>query len=146
MYVPHAMQLANGITNIALLLNAILALLMVPMIVVLSTRLGPLGGAIAWLVLHLLYFVLGTFLMHQRLFVGRGWRWVLADVAPPALIATVFASLGATCLPFLEGGLLRLGLGILLGIASVVTSLFSLPVLGPEVRRVMSRRFAGVSR
>ncbi|NKI95067.1 oligosaccharide flippase family protein [Rhizobacter sp. SG703] len=83
MHIPHALQLAHGETRLPLAINGILIVIMVPLIAILALHHGALGGAIAWLVLHVLYVALGAWLTHRRLLVGIRSRWLLRDVGMP---------------------------------------------------------------
>ncbi|UUZ71763.1 oligosaccharide flippase family protein [Polaromonas sp. P1(28)-8] len=92
MYFPYALQLAFGMPRLALTINTILMTLMVPLIIGFSLKYGALGGAMAWLVLHVLYLLLGTWMTHRRLLKGVGVRWLFHDVGVP-LVLSVLAGL-----------------------------------------------------
>lgn len=87
MYFPYALQLAYGMTSLSLTINAILMILLVPLIVFFALTYGALGGAMAWLVLHLLYLLLGTWLTHRTLLKGLGAGWLLQDVGIPLILS-----------------------------------------------------------
>ena len=89
MYLPYALQLAYGETRLPLTINAILMVVQVPLMVVFALNYGALGGAMAWLVLHMLYLLLGTWMTHRRLLKGIGFSWLLQDVGLPLLVAAV---------------------------------------------------------
>lgn len=94
MYFPYALQLAYGRTRLPLLINTILMILLVPLIVILSLSYGAMGGAVAWLVLHVLYLLLGTWLTHQTLLRGIAVRWLIIDVGTPMVISWVIMLVG----------------------------------------------------
>lgn len=48
----------------------------------------------AWLVLHVLYVLLGTWLTHRRLLKGVGARWLLQDVGIPLLLSIFVGLIG----------------------------------------------------
>jgi O-antigen/teichoic acid export membrane protein len=87
MYIPHALQLAYGMIRIPLRINAILILLWVPVMFILVKSFGGIGGATAWLILHLVYMLLGTFLTHRVLLKGLATSWLIHDVGTPFVIA-----------------------------------------------------------
>jgi hypothetical protein len=87
MYFPYALQLAYGMTSLSLTINAILMILLVPLIIFFALTYGALGGAMAWLVLHLLYLLLGTWLTHRTLLKGLGAGWLLQDVGIPLILS-----------------------------------------------------------
>ena len=83
MYFPYALQLAYGVTRLPLTINAILIAVLVPLIIFSTLKYGALGGAMAWLILHVLYLILGTWLTHRRLLIGMGGKWLFLDVGVP---------------------------------------------------------------
>ena len=89
MYLPYALQLAYGLTRLPLTINAILMVVQVPLMVYFALNYGALGGAMAWLVLHVLYLLLGTWMTHRRLLKWIGFKWLLQDVGLPLLVAAV---------------------------------------------------------
>ena len=94
MFIPHALQLAFGMTRIPLMINGILMILLLPLIIYFSLKYGALGGAIAWLTLHVLYVLLGTWLTHRHVLIGFGKKWLLNDLGLP-LGLTVIAGIVA---------------------------------------------------
>lgn len=87
MYFPYALQLAYGMTRLTLTISAILLMALVPLTIFFALRYGALGGAMAWLVLHVLYVIFGTWLTHRRLLKGVGGRWLFQDVGIPLLLS-----------------------------------------------------------
>lgn len=93
MYVPHALQLAYGCTRLPLLINGILMVLVFPVTIYLALEFGALGGALAWLLLHSLYVLLGTWLTHRRFLVGYGAKWLFSDVGVPLALSVAMGLL-----------------------------------------------------
>lgn len=89
MYFPYSLQLAYGMTKLPLMINAILIVILVPVIIVLSLSYGAIGGAIAWLVLHILYLIIGTSLTHRRLLRKVGRVWLLEEVGVPLIFSVL---------------------------------------------------------
>lgn len=87
MLFPYTLQLACGMTRLSLVIYAILIIGMVPMLVHLTLTRGALGGAMAWLLLHVVYVLLGTLLMHRHVLKGAGARWLFHDVGIPLALA-----------------------------------------------------------
>lgn len=87
MFFPYALQLAYGMTRLPLMINTILMIALVPLIIYFSLKYGAQGGAIAWLVLHLLYVMLGTVLTHRHLLKGLGLTWLAQDIGIPCSIS-----------------------------------------------------------
>ncbi len=127
MHFPYALQLAYGLTGLPLLINILLMFLLVPLIIYFATTYGALGGALAWLVLHTIYLLLGTCLTHCILLKGLGTIWLSQDIAPPLILAVLFGAFGfftihlndySLLVKLMYGGLLALVLSII----SVITS------------------------
>jgi O-antigen/teichoic acid export membrane protein len=89
MHIPHALLLAHGATRIPVTVNLLLVCVQVPILVVLTMRFGVTGAACAWLLLHCLYCMIGTWLTHRVFLVGEGARWLFKDIGLPAAISTV---------------------------------------------------------
>ena len=83
MFFPFALQLAYGKTRLPLTINSLLMVVLVPLTIFLSIQYGAIGGAMAWLVLHVLYILLGTWLTHRQLLKEIGMIWLFQDVAVP---------------------------------------------------------------
>ena len=80
--------------RLALQINLTLMVILVPLILVLASKLGAVGGALAWLTLHSLYVLVGTYLTHRKLLVGIGTRWLLGDVGVPLALSVVIVLAG----------------------------------------------------
>lgn len=89
MFFPYALQLAHGMTGLPIKINVILMIIQVPLIIFLSLSYGALGGAMAWLVLHVLYVLLGTWLTHRKLLKETGQIWLFSDVGIPLTVAII---------------------------------------------------------
>ena len=87
MYLPYALQLAYGLTRLPLTINAILMVVQVPLMTWFALNYGALGGAMAWLLLHVMYLLLGTWMTHRQLLKAIGTKWLLQDVGLPLLVA-----------------------------------------------------------
>ena len=94
MFFPYALQLAYGITRLPLTINTILMVILIPLTFFLSLEYGAIGGAMAWLVLHVLYVLLGTWLTHRQLLKGIGMTWLLHDVAIPLCLSMIVGFIG----------------------------------------------------
>jgi O-antigen/teichoic acid export membrane protein len=99
MYIPYALQLAQGKTFIPLTINLVLLLIMVPITAGLALRYGALGGAAAWLLLHVLYVILATWLMQKYVGISTGLTWFFNEVGVPLAIC---GAVGVTAGKLLE--------------------------------------------
>lgn len=83
MHFPYALQLAWGMTWLPLTINMILMIVMVPLTIFFALSYGALGGAVAWLILEVLYVMLGTWLTHRHLLKSLASKWLSEDVGIP---------------------------------------------------------------
>jgi O-antigen/teichoic acid export membrane protein len=91
---PYALQLAYGWTRLPLYANLISVVFFVPLIVLIVTSYGAIGGAAAWLVLNTGYVLFWIPAMHKRILVKEKWRWYWQDVCLPLVTCTFVAGLG----------------------------------------------------
>jgi O-antigen/teichoic acid export membrane protein len=139
MNIPYAVQLAYGWTSLALYSNVVAMAICVPLILVLSARMGAVGGAICWVVLTGGYILVSLQVMHRKLaVVGSKWRWYGQDVGAPAAAAFAMAACGRW-IEYFPASILGacLFLGVLLILASAAAVLCA-----PAVRRALMLRIA----
>ncbi len=123
MYFPYALQLAYGITRLPLTINIILMMAFLPLIIYFALTYGALGGALAWLVLHMMYMLLGTWLTHRRLLKGVGAGWLLQDIGIPLMLTLLIGVLGHFAVHGNEyAALVKLVCGSLLALVAMVLS------------------------
>lgn len=130
MHIPYALQLAYGMTRLPLLINTVLVLVISPLTVILAWAYGAGGGAAAWLALHALYFVLGTWITHRHLLKGIGLGWMTWEVGIPFGVSAL-VGLAAKYLPWGSDLSLypRLGYGAGLALLAVVLIFMTSPRL-----------------
>lgn len=111
MNLPYGLQLAYGWTNLALALNTVFVVTLVPGVTALTALYGAVGGAIMWLALNAIYLAIGVPLTHRRLLRGEARRWYIEDVGLPSLAAVLVILFGMLVLkrplplPFLAVGI-----------------------------------------
>ena len=88
MFFPYSLQLALGLSRLPLMINGALLVLMVPLVLVLTSRYGAIGGAGAWPVLQFIYLFVGTIVTHRHAGgQGSAGRWIMRSVAVPFALA-----------------------------------------------------------
>lgn len=138
MYLPYSVQLALGMTRLPLKINVILVLLQAPLIVVLTLRLGAVGGALAWAILHLVYLHLGTWLMHRQVMRGWGAAWLLRDVYPRLGWCLLAAGIGGVLIARTDAPALQLAIGAALGCATILASFATSGYRPADLRRLLA--------
>ena len=84
MQVPHHLQLAIGWTSLALKMNIVAVIVLIPALLVAVPLYGPVAAAIVWIILNSGYLLVGIPLLHRRLLPGEMRAWVVGDVLLPA--------------------------------------------------------------
>lgn len=141
MYLPYALQLAYGETRLPVFITLTLIALLVPLIVLLTLNRGAQGAALAWLVLHVVYMIIGTWVTHRYLLKGLAIRWISQDVGIP-LAATVFVGLlGSRTIQFAGGSAVgRLLFGTILAFAAMMLSV----ALSPKLRAIVLNKLGWI--
>jgi O-antigen/teichoic acid export membrane protein len=83
MLIPYMMQLAHGWTGLAVRMNLIAVLFLVPGIVWAVPRFGSIGAAWVWLLLNMGYIFIGVGFMHSRILPKEKWSWYRNAIAKP---------------------------------------------------------------
>ena len=130
MFIPHALQLAFGMARLPLVINGFLMVIILPLIIFFAATYGAIGGAIAWLMLHVSYVFFGTWLMHKNILIGLGKKWLLIDVGVP-LGLTITSGLMAVlvCKSDRFSVYIEIGIGGFLAFLSIVIGMFMTPKL-----------------
>lgn len=141
MYFPYSLQLAFGETRLPLTINALLMIVLVPLIIFFSLSYGALGGAMAWLVFHVFYMGLGTWLTHRHLLKGLGRLWLIVDVGIPLALST-FAGLAwhYTTQYTVNSDYLNVAFGVTIALLTFIISVLVSPKLRVVVLSSISAR------
>lgn len=134
MYFPYALQLAYGKTSLPLITNIILTVILVPLLYWLVSHYGAIGGAVAWLLLHMFYLFFGSWLTHKFFLKGLASKWLFIDVGVPLLIFLLAGLVGHyVILAISAPAVIKLLAGTLLaGVASML-----IVVLSPAVSSII---------
>jgi O-antigen/teichoic acid export membrane protein len=140
MYIPYALQLAYGLARLTLTISSFLVLLLFPLIIVFVLRYGAIGGAMAWLILHILYILLGPWLTHRSVLKGIGAIWLFRDVGVPLLITILISSLGYFLTKWIESpSYIKLLVGFLSATLAFIVSVSITPQLRSIVRNGLTK-------
>jgi O-antigen/teichoic acid export membrane protein len=142
MYVPFALQLAYGTTKLPLTISVILLAVATPLTVVLVLAYGALGGALAWLALHSLYLVLGTWMTHRHVLKGLGLKVIAFDIGVPLAAAT---SVGLLARSLSATGDLGVSARLACGAGWALAAFALALAASPELRNAALRKFHGVA-
>jgi O-antigen/teichoic acid export membrane protein len=138
-YIPYALQLAEGKTFIPLTICFSLLVVMFPLTISLTLFYGAVGGAVAWVILHILFMALGTWLMHR--YIGRwaGFPWLVREIGVPFLIC---GSIGALAMYAINLGAHSTFTRLVVAVASALCSVLVTFAVSTELRSTV---FAAVA-
>jgi len=102
MYFPYALQLAFGKPKIPLLINVTLMFLYLPLVIYFVNSKGTIGGGMAWLVLEIAYFLLGSWVTNRFVLAKIGWSWGYEEVIKPFLISILVIAAGKQLIDVFE--------------------------------------------
>lgn len=145
MHVPYALQLAAGRLRLPIAINAFLLVAYLPLVVLLTRALGPLGAGLAWLALHALYVALGTWLTHRHLLPGLAGRFLLREAGRPLLASAAVGMAGRAAVSALGWrGWPAVGAAAALACAAAGAAVLASPELRSAAREALGRlRAAG---
>jgi len=84
-WMPYQAQLAHGWTRLAIVMNSVAVVLVVPAVLWITPHFGALGAASVWVSLNVGYLLLGIHLMFRRILVHEKWLWYREDLFFPVM-------------------------------------------------------------
>lgn len=125
-HMPYQAQLAHGITRFSLMVNALAAIILVPLIFIFVPAYGTIGAAAIWAGLNFCYLTVIVIFVFRLLLQSERKAWILGDVIKPLLPCIAVAALGRWMLPDDLGVFLNLAslalLTVIAGGASLLVS------------------------
>jgi O-antigen/teichoic acid export membrane protein len=94
MTMPYTLQLSHGWTSIGLFITFFLIITFVPVIYIMTTHYGAVGAAGAWVILNIIYMLIGVPLTHRRLLKREMKRWFIEDMISPAVAVLLVVGVG----------------------------------------------------
>ncbi len=88
-WMPYQAQLAYGWTKLALVMNSIAVLVVVPTVLYATTHFGAFGAASVWVALNTCYLLIGSHLMFRRILSKEKLIWFKNDLLFPILASLV---------------------------------------------------------
>jgi O-antigen/teichoic acid export membrane protein len=102
MTMPYHAQLAYGWTGLAIRINVIAVVLIVPAIFLVVPAYGAVGAAIVWVCLNIGYCVFGVHFMYQKIMTTEKWRWYREDIFRPMFFAATMSFFLSIILPDID--------------------------------------------
>jgi O-antigen/teichoic acid export membrane protein len=94
MHVPYTLQFAAGLMWLPLWNNFIAVLLLAPIIYILMTSVGIIGGAISWLLYNLINFSVVPRIMHRYILLNQFNKWFYNDSLQFIIISNLIFGIG----------------------------------------------------
>lgn len=133
---PYYLQFAKGDVRLHLIGNLIFLLLLIPTIIFAATYYGGVGAGWAWLASNLIYMALWVPLVHRRLVPGLHWRWLLKDLTPIVLSASICTAYLIKTIPQPSHRLHKLAILLAIGVASIGAATLA----SSEARRLLKHK------
>jgi O-antigen/teichoic acid export membrane protein len=92
--VPYQLQLAAGWTRLAIGINLVAVVVMIPLLLWSVPLYGANAAALVWATINFGYLLATIPLLHRRLLRQEMWRWYGADTALPVLGAAAVVAIG----------------------------------------------------
>lgn len=144
MWIPFQLQLAHGWTGLAVRINAITVLLLVPAVLVVTPRYGAEGAAWVWITLNAGYVFIGIHFMYQRILGGERWKWFLDDLFKPLFAAACVVGLLRLALPVPANMTAELAELLVASVGAVLAAIVAAGALMPIVKHHLQRRLSSV--
>jgi len=85
MVMPYNLIVANGWTKFTIIQNLIAAILLIPLLLVLTKKYGAIGATSVWVIVNTGYILISQPLMHRKLLKTELFRWYWKDTFLPML-------------------------------------------------------------
>lgn len=89
MFIPYQAQLAHGWTSLAMRINIVAVLILIPTILLATLRYGAEGAAWAWVCLNAGYLLIGIHFMYNKILQTEKWNWYKKDLIWPLGAAAI---------------------------------------------------------
>ncbi len=142
LWIPHQMQLAHGITSLAVRTNVVAILVVAPALWWITPRYGPLGAAWVWVALNTGYILFNAHLMYRQILQTQKRAWYVEDVGLPLVALMLAAAICHWGLPPASSIV-----GTIATLAAAMCALLAASSLAaPAIRRQLMSAFASTTR
>ena len=141
MMMPYAAQLAYGWTKLALHINIISIIILIPLMYFLTLHYGVLGAASIWAILNISYVLIGVQFMYQKILTKEKRKWYIYSILFPICISFIFFGLSAKISNYSFTLFHTVILVILSGILAVCTTVLS----GNEIKLIIFSKFKKIT-
>lgn len=100
MAIPYEMQLVTGWTSLTLKMNAYLALILVPTLVLIVPIYKMNGSALVLILINMVYLIVGIHIMHKKILISEKQKWYVQDIFKPMLYGGTMGCFFKLSIPF----------------------------------------------
>jgi O-antigen/teichoic acid export membrane protein len=93
-HIPYALQLAYGWTRLAIIVDVISVLVLIPLMILFTRWYGVFGAASIGVLLNLGYIFISVPIMYRRFLSSEKWKWYFQDIGQPLVAASVVVIMG----------------------------------------------------
>jgi O-antigen/teichoic acid export membrane protein len=134
MWIPYQTQLVHGWTSLAVRINIVAVIVIVPAILWVTPRYGAVGAAWVWVGLNAGYLLIGAHFMYRRVLTTEKWRWYQQDVLQPLLAGTVAVAALRLLIPVSDKMSVQLATLAIAFLATLVSSVLSVETSRKSMR------------
>jgi O-antigen/teichoic acid export membrane protein len=100
--VQYNLCLATGSTKIPLVVSSIVTALLAPAMFLLIPKWGIVGAALPWMLLHLSFYVVWPYWLHQHVLPGQAGRWIMRDTLPFVVLGLICFGISKSLVTFVK--------------------------------------------
>jgi O-antigen/teichoic acid export membrane protein len=138
LFLPYAIQLAYGWTNLSLVWGLISISVCVPILFIVTKRFGVVGAATVWAALNVTSLVLVVPIMHRRLLRGETWAY-FRDIGVPLAGTVLTATVGRFLFVNPTSRIMTITVLSAAWISSMITAILATPYMRTWARTKASR-------
>lgn len=142
MVMPYNLLIASGWTRFTIYQNTIAALILVPLLFVLTNMYGALGATFVWVIVNAGYIFISQPLMHRRLLKNELWKWYWNDTLLPMLPSLLIVVLIKLSLQYIFPALqLNIVLISAIFFITIFVSIFNMPQVKVLLKQTIKKMY-----
>lgn len=141
MWMPYHTQLAHGWTGLAIRVDSVAVLLVIPAILWVVPRWGALGAAWIGVSLNIACMIVTAQIMYRRILVKEKWSWLINDILMPLLVAFLAAITTRAVFGQPEGIFEQLAVLIFAASFTLTAAILAGDITRKQIQMLMSRSF-----
>lgn len=142
MWIPYQAQLAHGMTLLAIRINIVLVIIIVPAIILATNNYGAVGAGAVWVILNAGYVLIGAYFILRKILPCEKMNWYRNDLAKPVAAALIVAVAISLAVPTNRmTAIEQLVFVLITSIFVFALSAFAAPLIRETINREVSTYF-----